>query len=38
MSEEEIEFRDIDRCKKVELLDEQGIEEYIDREKCATRS
>ena len=38
MSEEEIEFQDIDRCEKVELLDEQYIEECINREKCAIKS
>ena len=35
---EEIEFQDIDRCEKVELLDEQYIEEGTDREKCTIRS
>ena len=37
MSEEEIEFQDIDICKKVELPHEQGIEECIDRKKCVIR-
>ena len=34
---EEIEFQDIDRCEEVELLNEQYIEEGIDREKCVIR-
>ena len=38
MLEKEIGFQDIHRCEEVELLDEQGIEESIDREKCATKS
>ena len=38
MLEEEIEFQDIDRYEKVELLDGQYIEECINREKCAMKS
>ena len=38
MLEEEIEFQGIDKCKIVELPDEQDIEKCIDIEKCAVRS
>ena len=38
MFEEKIEFQGIDKCKIVELPDEQDIEKCKDIEQCAVRS